>query len=61
MPSTPPAAERNPRPIDWRTWLALAWALWFGVLYGRMVITERAPGVLHVIGRVFEPIRTSYK
>jgi hypothetical protein len=49
------------RPRDWRTWLALAWAVWFGVLYGRMVLDERAPGVLRAIERAVEPIRTSYR
>ena len=32
--------------FDWRGWLALAWASWFGVLYAGMVLVERAPGVL---------------
>ncbi len=38
--------------IDWQAWLALAWAAWFGLLYARMVLDERAPGVLPAIGRV---------
>ena len=46
---------------SWRAWLALAWALWFGLLYGRMVLDERAPGVLRAIGRAVGPVRTSYK
>ncbi len=28
--------------IDWRAWLTLAWVVWFGLLYGRMVIEQRA-------------------
>jgi hypothetical protein len=27
--------------VDWRGWLALAWVVWFGLLYGRMVIEQR--------------------
>ncbi|HEV3167163.1 MAG TPA: hypothetical protein VGZ22_24355 [Isosphaeraceae bacterium] len=42
----PEAREVAPsRPIDWRGWLALAWAVAFGSLYVRMVILERAPGL----------------
>ena len=29
------------KPIDWRGWIALAWVVWFGVLYGRTVIETR--------------------
>jgi hypothetical protein len=27
--------------IDWRGWIALAWALWFGMLYANMIIEKR--------------------
>jgi hypothetical protein len=46
------------RTIDWPGWLALAWAAWFGVLYARMVLEERAPRVLRAIERAAEPVRT---
>ncbi len=42
-------------PIDWRGWLALAWAAWFGCLYVHMVLEERAPGVLRAIGGLVAP------
>ena len=29
------------RQADWRACVALAWAIWFGVLYGKMVVQER--------------------
>ncbi len=32
--------------IDWRGWLALAWALWWGWAYALMVIEARSPQVL---------------
>ncbi len=35
--------------VDWRGWLALAWAAWFGMLYIRMVLDERAPGLARAI------------
>jgi hypothetical protein len=46
------------RALDWRAWLALAWAVWFGVFYVRMVLEERAPRVLRVIERAAVPLRT---
>ena len=55
MPRSEPASKRKP---DWQTWLALAWATWFGLLYGRMVLAERAPRVLRTIERAAGPIRT---
>jgi len=27
--------------IDWRGWLVLAWALWFGWQYAQMVVEQR--------------------
>ena len=33
---------RSPlRATDWRAWIALAWVVWFGLLYGKMVLEER--------------------
>jgi hypothetical protein len=34
------------RPVDWRGWIALAWVVWFGVLYGKMVVESRGGAVL---------------
>ena len=33
--------SRRLRAIDWRGWIALAWVVWFGILYGKMVLEER--------------------
>ena len=33
-------------PIDWRGWIALAWAVGVGALYLKMMLERRAPGVL---------------
>ncbi|HWE35879.1 MAG TPA: hypothetical protein VG406_04845 [Isosphaeraceae bacterium] len=43
--------ERRPS-IDWRNWLLLAWATWFGLLYARMIVTARLPGLAKLIERV---------
>ena len=42
-----PRSDDRPAPphlIDWRGWIAVAWAAWFGILYAAMVLRERAPG-----------------
>ncbi|WP_435010668.1 hypothetical protein P12x_001947 [Tundrisphaera lichenicola] len=58
MPTNPSGSVTRPTlRIDWRAWLALAWAAWFGCLYARMVLEERAPGIL----RAIESFRTSYR
>jgi hypothetical protein len=31
---------------DWRGWLALGWVLWFGWLYGLMVLETKFPYIL---------------
>jgi hypothetical protein len=31
------------RGFDWRAWIALAWALWFGFLYARMLVEQKVP------------------
>jgi len=31
---------------DWRSWLALAWMVGFGLLYLLMIVREKAPGLL---------------
>jgi hypothetical protein len=33
------------RTLDWRACLALAWVVWFGLLYGRMLVKARGEQV----------------
>jgi hypothetical protein len=51
----PRSEEEARRRLDWRGWVALAWAAWFGTLYVQMLLERKAPGVLaalgHLIGR----------
>jgi hypothetical protein len=35
--------------IDWRGWITLAWALWWGWAYCRMAVAARGPQVLEWI------------
>jgi hypothetical protein len=37
----PTKQERRRWPFDWRGWIILAWVVWFGLLYGKMVIEQR--------------------
>lgn len=48
-PEEPQAAAPR-QGIDWRGWLMVGWAAWFGTLYALMMLRERAPGLL---GRLF--------
>ena len=45
------AGGRRPA-IDWRNWLLLAWATWFGVLYARMIVVARLPGLAKLVERL---------
>ncbi len=40
------------RSVDWRGWLILAWVLWFGVLYGKMVVESRGHRVRELVPQV---------
>lgn len=44
-----PPSETRP-PIDWRAWLNLAWVVWFGILYGKMVVEQRGPKIREAFG-----------
>ncbi len=43
--------------FDWRSWLALGWVVVFGMLYARMVLRERAPGVWAAIEGIGRAVR----
>jgi hypothetical protein len=46
MPRSEPDTQLPPRvTFDWRGWLALAWVVWFGLLYGQMVVARRGEKV----------------
>ena len=45
MPRSEPARP----PFDWRGWLILAWVLWFGLLYGKMIVEARGPRLRQLI------------
>jgi len=37
---------------DWRAWIALVWVLWFGLLYGKMVVESRGQKLSALVARV---------
>jgi hypothetical protein len=39
----------NPRRIDWRGWIALAWVAWFGLLYGKMILEARGAKIVEIV------------
>ncbi len=43
------AAGRTGRRPDWPGWAALGWAAGFGLLYARMVVEQKAPGLLQIV------------
>jgi len=45
----PPSEPITKPGIDWRGWIVLAWALWFGILYTKMVVETRGHRVRNMI------------
>ena len=46
----PRSESESPEPrFDWRGWLALAWVVYFGILYGKMVIERRGDKIRDAI------------
>lgn len=49
----PPSNKARPS-ADWRAWLALAWAIWFGGRYALAVAEARGPGVMSAARRLVD-------
>ena len=43
------------RPFDWRGWLILAWVVWFGFLYGKMIVETRGHRLRQLIPAAAKP------
>ncbi len=37
------------KPIDWRAWVTLIWAIWFGAQYVEMVATARRQQAVAIV------------
>ena len=44
-----PLFDQKWKTIDWRGWLTLVWVVYFGFLYGKMVIERRGDKIRAVI------------
>ncbi len=49
------SCRKNHRGIDWRGWLILAWVLWFGVLYSKMVVERRGSKFREIMSKSERP------
>ena len=48
---------RDVRPtFDWKGWVVLAWVLWFGLCYGKMVLTQRSDKFSSLVARLRKSI-----
>ena len=43
-------------PFDWKGWFVLAWVLWFGLSYGKMVIARRSDKISSLVARLVKSI-----
>jgi hypothetical protein len=60
MPRSDPPAVTRRRP-DWRGWIILAWVVWWGLLYGTMVVEKRGGKVRGWIVRLRGDVRPPAK
>ena len=42
--------------FDWKGWLILAWVLWFGLSYGKMVLVQRSDKFSNLVARLMKSI-----
>ncbi len=53
-PEDSPTSRGRWPSFDWKGWIALAWVLWFGLSYGRMVITQRSDKISSLVARLMK-------
>ena len=50
-------SARDGRPsFDWKGWIVLAWVLWFGLSYGKMVLEQRSEKISNLVARFVKSI-----
>ena len=55
-PVDSPIARDGRPPLDWKGWVVLAWVLWFGLSYGKMVIAQRSDKISSLVARLLKSI-----
>ncbi len=55
-PVDSPLAGHVRPPFDWKGWVVLAWVLWFGLCYGKMVIAQRSDKISSLVARLMRSI-----
>jgi hypothetical protein len=43
-------------PFDWKGWVILAWVLWSGLSYGKMVLAKRSEEISTLVARLVKSI-----
>jgi hypothetical protein len=43
-------------PFDWKGWVVLAWVLWFGLSYGKMVFAQRSDKISDLVALLMKSI-----
>ncbi len=48
---------RDVRPsFDWKGWIVLAWVVWFGLSYGKMVLAQRSDKISKLVALLVKSI-----
>jgi hypothetical protein len=53
------AGSTQRRAFDWRGWIVVAWVLWFGLLYGQMVVAQRSQRIRELISALSGRVQVS--
>ncbi len=55
-PEVPATAREGRPPFDWKGCVVLAWVLWFGLSYGKMVIAQRSDQISALVALLMKSI-----
>ncbi len=55
-PEVSTTARDGRPPFDWKGWVILAWVLWFGLSYGKMVLARRSDKISDLVALLMNSI-----
>jgi hypothetical protein len=61
VPPPSPRIWARLRSADWRAWLALAWAVWFGTLYLKMTVERRGGKLRAVVSQLARSLESTHR